>query len=102
MKRMTMVLGVAVVLGVMVLGSSAAMAAPTLGGTVAVNHSSSFSILDVLAKLLGFGSVTAGGADSSRGQKTTTPTTATGASTGTGSITPEGAIWGRCLYLGTC
>ena len=96
MRRMTMVMGVLVVLGVMVLGSGLAMAAPTHAGTVVSSHSSSFSLLDILAKLFGFGSVTAK-SDASRGQTQPAPTAPASVNPG-GSVSTDGAIWGRCQY----
>lgn len=100
MKRMTSFLALAVVVAVMALGPTAAMAAPAHGGSVALDHASSFSILSIFAKLLGLQPVGAGQVERGQSQPVQAPSSVS--TSGSGNVSTEGAIWGRCLQLGTC
>jgi hypothetical protein len=91
MKQMTRFLAVAVVLGVMVLGPAAAVAAPVNGGAVASEHSASISIMNLFAKLLGIQPVA---------QPVQSPTTVSPIDSG--SVSTDSAIWGGCRFFGTC
>jgi len=100
MKQMMRFLALAVVVAVMALGPTAAMAAPTHGGSIALDHASSFSILSVFAKLLGIQPVAAGNVGGGQRQPAAAPSTVS--TSGSGSVSTESAIWGRCRLSGTC
>lgn len=97
MKQTMKVLTLAAVLGVMVFSSTTAMAAPR-GGIVAPSHAS-ISLLDAFVKFLGFQPAAPGRGDN---PAPTSKSPVAAPHSGTGAISTDGAIWGRCLLLGTC